>query len=211
MYSIYPTLLDSFHWLQKMGTEEKFNELIDKINRVKKDMPIAALRGVEFEECVNNMLKNIPNKVNEHGFIVTKNFEFNGGVVRKIADKLRNAKKLQEYVEGVVGTSKGDVKVYGFIDYSYPNMFVDLKTTSRYSYGKYEVNNQHKCYPLLANLKGREIQRFTYFVTDFNNTYLEPYDYSNNLRDEFIYNLECFIDFIEEYRHLITDTKIFGK
>lgn len=90
-------------------------------------------------------------------------------------------------------------------------MLVDLKTTGKYKIGKYAINNQHKAYPLLANLSGRKINQFNYLVTDFQHLYIETYDYCPFFKDEFIHSLEQFIEFLETNRNIITDIKIFGK
>src|SRR5688572_19962304 len=115
--SIYPTLLDSFYWYKKMG-DSKLPELLDKINRVKPDeFPIAALKGIQFEDCVNRLLKKQPLDL-QGTFYKTPDFEFDTTIVDKIANKLSRAEKQQEYVEAVVKTDIGLVKIYGFVDYS---------------------------------------------------------------------------------------------
>lgn len=208
-YSIYPTLLDSFYWY-KRGYNEK-QELIDKINRVKAEMPEAAKKGVEFEGVINMLLKSKNHKLlMDVEYYQTENFVFKTEIVNKIASKLINTEKQQEYIEAVVETPVGGIKVYGFIDYSYPDMFVDLKTTGSYKKDKYKINNQHKCYPLLAQINGRDIKKFNYLVTDFQQMYIEPYNHTKSMTDEFIYNLVEFTEFLEVNRELITDKKIFN-
>ena len=208
-YSIYPTLLDSFYWY-KRGYNEK-EELINKINRVKTPMPEAAKKGVAFENVINILLKS-----GNHTLLMdVEHYESNGfifktEIVNRIAAKLINAEKQQEYIESIVQTPVGGIKVYGFIDYSYPDMFVDLKTTGSYKKDKYKINNQHKCYPLLAQLNGRNVNKFNYLVTDFQNMYIEPYAHAQSMTDEFIFNLVEFTEFLEANRDLITDKKIFN-
>lgn len=219
-YSIYPTLLDSFYWY-KRGYNEK-QELIDKINRVKSPMPEAAARGVAFEDCVNNILKTrtfnspiLKGSFFEKSYkcpITQKEFTFNfkGDLILKIAAKLSNCTKMQEYIQANVPTPVGLIKVYGFIDFSYPDKDIDLKTTGSYKNNKYKDYNQHKCYPLLRKLNGRLKSDFLYYVTDFNDTYQEPYIHTSVLSDEFIRDLVEFTEFLERERELITDKKIFG-
>lgn len=209
-YQIYPTLLDSFYWY-KRGYNEK-QELIDKINRVKSTIPEAAAKGVAFENVINILLKS-----NNHPILMDSeyyksgDFTFGAEIVNKIAAKLINAKKQQEYIQANVQTPVGAIKVYGFIDYSYDDMFVDLKTTGSYKKDKYKINNQHKCYPLLAQLNGRNINKFNYLVTDFTSMYIEPYIHSKSMVDEFIFNLVEFTEFLEANRSIITDKKIFNE
>lgn len=208
-YQIYPTLLDSFYWY-KRGYNEK-SELINKINRVKSEMPESARKGVAFENVINTLLKakNHPLLTNSEYF-ESDGFIFQPEIVNRIAAKLINAEKQQEYIQAVVETPVGGIKVYGFIDYSYPDMFIDLKTTGSYKKDKYKINNQHRCYPLLAQINGKPISKFNYLITDFTQMYIEPYLHHSGMTDEFIFNLVEFTEFLEANRGLITDKKIFG-
>lgn len=220
-YQIFPTLIDSFYWYKRgFNTKE---EMLNKINRIKSPMPEPAAKGVAFEDCVNAIIKSktanhpmlrdsfFDKAYQDANFPDTKfNFTFKGNLILKIAAKLANCIKSQEYIQANVPTPVGLIKVYGFIDFSYPDKFIDLKTTGSYKKGKYKDYNQHKCYPLLAQLNGRPIKDFLYYVTDFNDTYLEPYAHTPALKDEFIRDLVEFTEFLERERHLITDKKIFA-
>lgn len=213
--SIYPTLLDSFHWVKKMNyREDKVQELLDKINRIKpSEFPEAALKGIQFEDCVNKLLNGerlLTEETPLGRHYVTENFAFNIDLVDKIAAKLKNAKKQQEYIQANIPTPIGLVKVYGFIDYTYDPFYIDLKTTGKYAIGKFKDNNQHKCYPLLAKISGRGHKDFKYFVTDFRNTFTENYQFTKQLEDEFISDIVIFNSWLEENRNHITDTKIWG-
>lgn len=209
--SIYPTLLDSFHWVKKMNyREDKVQELLDKINRIKpSEFPEAALKGIQFEDCVNKLLNGETLQELDDDY-VTKNFSFNKQLVNKVAAKLKNAKKQQEYIQANVPTPIGLVKVYGFIDYTYDDFFIDLKTGSKYEIGKFKDNSQHKCYPFLAKLLGRKQSGLKYYVTDFRNTFLEQYTLTPEMEDEFVSDIVTFNYWLEENRNLITDTKIWG-
>lgn len=219
-YSIYPTLIDSFYWYKRgFNTKE---EMLNKINRIKSPMPEAAAKGVAFEDCVNNIIKSgvathpllkgsfFEKQYQDANFPDTKfTFNFKGDLILKIAAKLANCSKMQEYIQANVSTPVGVIKVYGFIDFSYPDKFIDLKTTGSYKDKKFKDYNQHKCYPLLAQLNGRKVYDFLYYVTDFNDTYVEPYKHTSALKDEFIRDLVEFTEFLERERELITDKKIF--
>lgn len=208
-YQIYPTLIDSFYWYKRgYNTKEEF---LNKINRIKTEMPEAAKKGVEFEGVVNMLLKTNNHKLlMDVEYYQTENFVFKTEIVNRIAQKLANAIKQQEYIEAVVETPVGGIKVYGFIDYTFPEMDVDLKTTATYKKGKYAINNQHKCYPLLRKINGRSKSDFNYLVTDFSNMWVEPYAHNSSMTDEFIFNLVEFTEFLERERELIMDKKIFG-
>lgn len=204
-FSIYPTLLDSFYWYKKIPTEEKLKELLDKINRVKTPMPIAALKGSQFEDCVNKTItqKSI--------ISIAENFEFNPDLVSKIANKLSRATGQQKHIEAIAKTDVGNVKYYGFVDYTFPEMYVDLKTTSNYKIGKFKSNNQHKAYSLISQLNGKPIKQFNYVVTDFSRMFIETYDCNEKLHQELLNETYDFVSFLEYHKELITDTKIFGK
>ncbi len=199
-YKIYPTLLDSFYWY-KRGYNPK-EEIINKINRVKTEFPEAARKGVAFESVINVLLKSGNHSLLMDSEFESDGFKFDSAIVQKIAKKLCNAKKQQEFIQANVSTSVGLINVYGFIDYSYDDMFVDLKTTGSYK--------KDKCYPLLAQLNGRPVNKFNYLVTDFKDAYVEPYLHNSSMTDEFLFNLVEFTEFLEANRDLITDKKIFG-
>lgn len=208
--SIYPTLIDSFIWFKKIPSPDKFQELIDKINRVKpKDFPIAAKKGIQFEDCVNKVLDGGQiRKVD--GIYKAPDFEFNSILVDKIANKLINHTKKQEYIQSIIDTKIGKLKIYGFVDYSYPDSYVDLKTTGKYSYGKFKSNSQHKCYSLISKQNGKEIKDFKYLITNFEHVFVEKYNSNSALHDEFLEEVYQFNDFLQEHKHLITDNKIFS-
>lgn len=193
-YSIYPTLLDSFYWAKRLG---KWQELIDKVNRVKTDVdwPEPVLKGMRFEAVINDLLDK---KSVTH--------EFDENLVQKVFTKLQNYKAKQKYIQGNVKTPYGIVKCYGFVDYEYDDFYIDLKTGSKYTKNKYEINSQHKCYPLIGGKKS-----LTYMITDFSQIYYEPYVFTKELEDKFIFELTEFIEWLETNRGIITDTKIWGK
>lgn len=204
--SLYPTLLDSFYWYKRIPSPDKFKELIDKINRVKSvDFPIAAKKGIQFEDVVNNLLKGM-NVDKRNGVYVAKDFEFDSVIVDKVVAKLTNHKEQQKYIQAIVPTEIGPVKLYGFVDYTYPEIYVDLKTTGKYATGKFKVNNQHKCYSLISP----HIKEFKYLVTDFKHVFVEPYTCTKQLHEEFLQEVYEFAIFLDENRDVITDTKIFG-
>lgn len=208
-YKIYPTLLDSFYWY-KRGYNQK-EELLNKINRVKTEFPEAARKGVAFEGVINKILKLANHEIFKDATFEADGFTFQSDIVLKIAKKLTNAKKQQEFIQANVSTPVGLINVYGFIDYSYDDMQVDLKTTGSYKKGKYAINNQHKCYPLLNQLNGGSVSKFNYLITDFSEMYIEPYAHNSSMIDEFIFNMVEFTEFLERERDSITDLKIFGK
>lgn len=202
-YSLYPTLLDSFYWAKRLG---KWQELIDKINRVKSFEPNEAImKGQCFEQTVSNCLLKVYNKIEGDEYVNTQ-FRFKRELVDRVVNKLQHNQGMQTFVQGQVNTPMGLVKVYGYVDFVYPKLYVDLKTTGNYKVGKYEINAQHKCYPLIGNKEACH-----YLVTDFVDMYVEPYQFTPELKDKFIFELVEFLEWLEANRDKITDQKIFGK
>lgn len=203
-YSIYPTLLDSFYWAKRLG---KWQELLDKINRVKPvgEFPVAVRKGMCFEQVVNQILNKVTTrKVN--GFYEAEEFRFDEWVVESAVAKLTACQDKQQYIQGIVQTEYGSVKMYGFVDFVYSDFYVDLKTTENYKAGKYTINAQHKCYPLIGGKK-----HLTYMVTDFKRLFYETYQFTAELKEQFIFELSEFIEWLEIHREEITDNKIFNK
>lgn len=199
-FYVTPTLIDSYLWYVKLGCQQdKFKELIDKINKVPIEFPEAAKKGVAFEDCVNLTISGQPTYKKD-------SFIFNEDLVKKIANKLKNNKGTQIWIEKTVPFDYGNVRVGGFLDYNYNDKIIDLKTTGNYKLGKYKDNQQHRAYGLIQSDK----KEFIYYVTDFENTYIEPYRNKKQNHEEFLNNVGDFWNFTQENRELITDKKIFN-
>lgn len=199
-FYVTPTLVDSYLWYLKFGCDPaKKQEIFDKINKVKIEYPEAAKKGVAFEDCVNLVLsgQNIYKK---------DGFTFEPALVDKIAYKLQNNIGTQVWIERIVPFEGGQVRIGGFVDYDYPSMQIDLKTTGNYKLGKFESYSQHRAYGLIKPEK----KEFKYLVTDFDNYYIEPYKNTENRQQEFIHNVGEFYNFCKENEHLIIDKKIWG-
>lgn len=201
-YSLYPTLLDSFYWAKRLG---KWQELLDKINRTGTFVPNEAiLKGQAFEQAVSNCLLKVHNKIEGDEYVNT--FRFSKSLVDRVVTKLQHHQGMQTFVQGQVDTPMGLVKLYGYVDFVYPDFYIDLKTTSSYKVGKYEINAQHKCYPLIGKKKACH-----YLITDFVDMYVEPYEFTPELQDKFMFELIEFLQWLEANRDKITDRKIWGK
>lgn len=198
-FYIFPTLVDSFLWYQKMQTPDKFQEVIDKINRIKYEMPEFVLKGSALEDCVNLRLTG-------QRVYSKDGFDFNPDLIDKLASKLQNNTGQQVWIENTVDFKYGKLRVGGFVDYMYNDKHVDLKTTTRYKLGKYKDSQQSKCYGLIQPDK----KEFIYLATDFENYYIEPYKNKKENHEEFIFNCEELFIFVQENEHLITDLKIYG-
>lgn len=203
-YAFYPTLLDSYFRYKRSEDELSFIQLFDKINKVEQEADEARLKGIAFEELINQMIDS--GNVNcIDGMFLSGDFSFKEAVVLRIYDKIKRCSKIQSYQEAIIETPKGRVKLYGMFDYKFPEMTVDLKTTSSYSFGKYEENMQHKFISLITKDK-----EFNYIATDFEYVFFENYWLTDKVRKQCIADVCEFIDFINHFKKFITNTKLFG-
>lgn len=211
-------------------------ELIDSINRVAHAPNEAADKGTAFNEIVDCLIENRGPKdilLSAHrpetgdpyvraginGF----NFDFDMRLCKDIASRFPGS--LTQYLaEAVMPTAYGNVRLYGYIDEWVGNKIVDLKTTSRYSWGKFEKGWQRHVYPWCVIEAGvaTEIESFTYFVIEWayqskgkpltaKGIYEETYTYSHEESGRKIREMcERFIEWLQSRREFITDNKIFG-
>ncbi|SMC52505.1 hypothetical protein [Pedobacter nyackensis] len=198
-YAFYPSVLDAFIRYKKADDDETFDSLLNRINKVKTEQTEDQLRGVQFESDVNAILKG--------GDVSSINYT---EAHKQVAARLINCTGLQEYIEVVIRTRVGNVKLYGIVDYMFDEMAVDLKGTSNYKLNKYKDSTQHPIYSLICKLKGKPLKQFKYLVTDYEKVFQETYIPSDNMFHKLIYLIYEFVEFIEHYKANITDKKIFG-
>lgn len=214
-YAIYPSLLDAFLRYKRKDDDETFISVFDKINKVQSEQTEQQLKGIEFEGCVNNVIdgfkcSGLTAPHIEYGDYVTNNFKFKVDVVDKMAGKLQFATSQQEYMEAIIPSHLGNIKLYGIADYTFPEMITDLKTTSAYKCNKYKDNTQHATYSLIREMNGAPIKAFKYLATDFDRVFQETYLPTEVLHQKLLFTVFEFISFIEFFKKHITDTKIFG-
>lgn len=249
-YRFYATLLDAFegylhsdriygeYWggsdnPAKTAEEfeaEQFQGLIDRINRVPFDSE-AADRGTVFNEIVDCMILGRKSEKMQiasdkvAGTITAtynnRTFTFPITLCREFADYYRGATP-QILVKAILPTRYGDVQLYGYIDELLPLSVHDIKTTGRYSVGKFRHNWQHVVYPYCLIESGNPIYDFEYNVAalTFNptdgqlvkaETFTEAYRFDPEADiPRLTEHCELLIKFLEANRHLITDTRIFG-
>ena len=222
---------------------EQFQGLIDRINRVPFDSE-AADRGTAFNEIVDCMIlgrksekmrierieqyptiNNPKVKREVTGVRATYNnraFEFPIALCREFAEYFKGAVP-QVLTKALLPTRYGEVQLYGYIDELMPLSVHDIKTTGKYSVGKFRHNWQHRVYPYCLIESGNPIFDFEYNVaalafsrTDGRllkaETFTEAYRFDPD-RDipALTEHCERLVEFLEANRHLITDTKIFGE
>jgi len=206
--------------------KEQFQSLIDRINRVpmKWEDSEAADRGTSFNEAVDCLINNRKSEKMElrsdkKSGIITANYNkrifiFPITLVREFADYFTGAIS-QVYTEAILPTKYGDVLLYGYVDELMPESIHDIKTTGRYKAGKFRNNWQHIIYPYCLNEQGNKVSEFEYNIAVFSgkqiSTFKEYYRYNPD-RDIPKLRLitEQLIEFLEMYKELITDKKIFN-
>lgn len=217
-------------------------DFFDKINRVKKDRPHADL-GTCFNEivdCINEHRKSetctIEKQIDERGNTYALKAGLNGREFLfpiepclKMANDFKGA-MTQVFVEGELETSKGIVRLYGFVDELLPYTVCDIKTTKAYEAFNYKGNNQHLVYPFCLNAMGNAVREFQYNIVLFDHNIKTDCPEEKNIRctlkgyrtEVYIYNPErdipiirerCeeLIDFLEANNHRITSRKIFNE
>lgn len=191
---------------EKMDKGTAFNEIVDYFVENRKSEKVDIEMIFKKEKCgyINPEIEFIKGVYNKREFIFPCNIclefsnYFNGAITQK-------------YVESILNTCYGDVLLYGYIDELMPTSVHDIKTTGQYSFGKFKDHSQHLVYPYCLIQSGNNIHTFEYDITDFKDTYKEVYVF-DEIRDIPILRKRCesFIEFINEYKSVITDTKIFG-
>lgn len=211
--------------------EIQFKGLIDTINRVPFESEACA-KGTAFNEVVDCIVAgrdsgkiDVTRVYEQTGYdgepmqghlsalLVRADgyeFQFPIDICMDFANYFKGASP-QVFVEGILPTCFGDVWLYGYVDELMPLSVHDIKTTGKYSVGKYKRNWQHIVYPYCLGCMGNDVRTFEYNITDFKETYTETYVYDKErdvarLRDE----VESFIQFLEENKNQITNEKIFN-
>lgn len=209
-FKFYATLLDSFQWYLESEQDEAFQEFIDKLNRVETDRSEKALKGMAFNDLVD--LKELPPvKTGKGGpFYEYKGFKYDADIVHEIRDYFAGAAS-QVFVSAPLETVNGVVELYGYQDKVQQDTASDIKCTGSYDVGKYLKAWQHRVYGYCNKYNGYNVPRFEYIITDYNNTYKEDYVYDEAVHVPQLKSI-CgrLIAFIEQYRHLITDDRVFG-
>jgi len=170
-YRVYPTLLDAYQ-LYVDGILSR-QDLADRINRVQAPPVEAIQKGVAFEMCVKSPLPI---------------YEFNGiqfepDIVNEVRRYIPKGGTWGQYLSAEIettvnidgGINKAVVNLYGYADYIYRDLIIDVKTGASYELGKYSNRFQHAAYMLsYFQLTGYR-PRFRYLVTDFYGVYTEDY------------------------------------
>lgn len=207
--------------------------LIDYINRVPTEPSEAADKGTCFNEIIDCIVMGIPstrNDVEVHskqdcleakmdGFT----FMFDISLCKNMANYYKRS-LCQQFVSAPMETKYGLVELYGYSDYIREDKVYDLKTTSKYEFGKYGKKWQRYVYPytLLKSGECTDITSFEYTCCLLSGgtsktpiisgkVFPEVYTVCPERDEQVLRNhVERFIEFLEDNRSLITDRKVFG-
>ena len=214
-------------------------ELIDAINRVDYgDVKVAADRGTALNEIIDCMVMRrkstrddvvIERQRDADGKTTSLRADINGGVY---TFDVALCRKLRDYFAGSVCqylakaplvTDLGVVELYGYIDYWALDKVYDLKTTTRYEWGKYERKWQRHVYPYCLVESGviPEIAEMEFTVVQLKQAtksgiytgdiYTEVYSVvPDRTRHALVEMCDRFIGWLESVRPAITDRRIFG-
>ena len=154
-------------------------ELIDTINRVPREPIEAADKGTCFNEVIDCLIahrkceyEGMDIRSGELGAnrVITANlngfeFKYDMDLVKDAAMYFKGAIS-QHQCSAVLPTKYGDVELYGYADEIRGDMVYDIKTTSRYDFGKYGKGWQRFVYPwcLVESGQMKEVAAFEYTV-----------------------------------------------
>ena len=213
-------------------------ELLDAVNRVSYDPIEAADKGTCFNEVIDRLIlgrkceyKGMDIKSEElaGNRVITANlngftFHYDVQLCKDMAKDYTGAIS-QHQCKGHLVTSYGLVELYGYADEIVQDYVVDIKTTSRYDFGKFSKGWQRHVYPYCLVQSGEipSVSGFAYDVVVWSggntrnpilsgNIYREWYDYHHTESTVRLRQIcERFIEWLEAHRAQITDKKIFAE
>lgn len=151
-------------------------------------------------------------------------FYFNIELCKELASYFKGA-VCQHLCKGMIETAYGIVELYGYADEIVRDKVFDIKTTSNYSFGKFERSWQKDVYPYCLTESGEctQVSEFEYTVVKLTggtkrtplisgDVYKETYTYNHEQTTVRLRQmLERFIEWLEAHKDMITDKKIFNQ
>lgn len=213
-------------------------ELLDAVNRVPHEPIEAADKGTCFNEIIDCLVAG--RKCEYEGMDVQSGevagnrvitaklngftFHYDVEMCKEVARNFWGAIS-QHRCEAVLPTKYGDVELYGYADEIVADVVYDIKTTSRYDFGKYGKGWQRHVYPwcLVKSGEMTDVSAFAYDVVVWSGGsarnpilngkfYRETYDFHYEQSEVAIRQIvERFIEWLEAHREQITDKKIFAE
>lgn len=218
---------------------EREQALLDSVNRVPHESTEAQLKGTIFNDLLDIAAKHgrteeergfrYYNRECTNGWMVYEvkaldgsyYYEFNGRDIRDYGAQYEGA-VAQYLCKARLATKYGSVLLYGYADEICQDVVKDIKTTSRYNFGKFAHKWQKDVYPycLVASGDMPSVSRFDYDVYSWRERkgeplsverYTESYDYDHAKSERRLREIcEAFIEWLEHNSARITDKKVFG-
>ncbi len=212
-------------------------DLLDSINRIDGVFCEAASKGTAFNEIVDCLIENRKSSMKKCKIYSTKNaeginviraeidgftFDYDVALCKETAKQFPGS--VPQYcATAVMETKYGNVYFYGYIDEWCGNKMYDIKTTSQYSWGKFEHGWQRYVYPwcVIESHDATEVESFTYYIIEWSQAKGGPLKAKGVYKEEYTYNheeatikirdmVESFIGWLEDRREFIQDKRIFG-
>ena len=242
-------LLDSINRVEREPSEAAakgtcLNEIVDRIviGKSPTDSKVVVKTVKDLETCIAAIKHRGENQRQEGYAIQAKDllelvrqpfiyarvdgfeFYFDINLCKEVAQYFKGS-LCQYRTSAVLPTCKGNVELYGYIDYLREKSIFDLKTTKSYTFGNYSKYNQRHAYPYCMETSGMmaEVRDFEFtayqlsggnsrspLITGKQNK--EVYTYSRNQSVEILTdNCERLIDFVNDNIEKIdlSRTKIF--
>lgn len=206
-------------------------ELIDSINRVPHEPWEAADKGTAFNEVVDCIIAG--RECSIEGMVIDYTAEgihvsydgfdwlFDTDFCNEFAGQLKGSMS-QVFTSATIDTEYGTVELYGYIDEWLHDQVIDIKTTGRYSFLKFERKWQRHVYPYCLVENGHEVRGFEYRVVQWKGgTKIQPAMYGDVIPEYYTYDheqskaeltemVERFVSWLNLHRDQITDRKVFG-
>ncbi len=219
-------LLDAVNKILQPPTEAAsigtaFNECVDQVIKWK-------YLETPLEEIYDHSGKVDVTKVTDETMSATCDgfsFVFDRQLVDTVAERLQMGTMQLHCMAWLQIDNDHQVLLHGYPDYILPHNVTDLKTTESYKFGKYERYWQRYVYPYILQQSGmmRECQYFEFLAVEFKlnketgilsgEIATEQYtDSSVGVCEEKLrWICSAFIDWLENHKALIFETKIFCK
>lgn len=182
---VSPSYLQMFLNFRNGKYNDTQETLIKKINREAEFLETEAMRkGTAFHKMTENNVPYDGDKV-KYGW-----WDFDAKVVNEIIEERKDFYH-EKYVERLIDTRFGPVKLYGYVDDINGGVVQDLKTCANYWGLQYADSVQWKTYLYCTGA-----HTHTYIITDFTNIYYEEYHWRPENELELKRDIEDYFEFV---------------
>lgn len=186
LYRISPTLLNNWSFFKEDAPFMKEGAFLSRLNRESRETSFAMTRGNKFEAEIMNPGTHPDEK-------------FPAEVVNEFVKRTQGgAWQVPVYYLVEIPGTQHMARIGGFMDVvGRSPIAYDIKTTKYYQDDAFLKKWQHKCYLIGLDKVGSRIDRFEYLITDFEDWFVEGYDYRPEhwlaeLKDE-LYDFHCYV------------------